>query len=69
MRHWTTEERLSQAELIRNWQPWKQSTGAKTPEGKVISSRNAFKHGLSKLQKEMRELLRKHKHLFEEISQ
>ena len=31
--------------MIKSWQPWKQSTGAKTPEGKEISKMNAFKHG------------------------
>ncbi len=68
MRHWTPEERFKQAALIRNWQPWEHSTGAKTPEGKARSSQNAYKHGLSKLQKEFRELLKQHKQLLEEIS-
>ena len=67
MRHWTPEERLKQAELIRNWQPWNQSTGAKTPEGKAKSSQNAYKHGLNKLQKEMRQLLKQQKQLLERI--
>ena len=67
MRHWTPEERLRQAELIRNWQPWKQSTGAKTPQGKARSSQNAYKHGLSKLQKELSKLLREHKKAIEGI--
>lgn len=68
MRHWTPEERLKQAELIRNWKPWKQSTGAKTQSGKAISSQNAYKHGLSKLQKEMNQLLREHKKAIEVIN-
>ena len=67
MRHWTPEERLKQAELIRKWQPWKQSTGAKTLQGKARSSRNAYKHGLSKLQKELSRLLREHKKAIEGI--
>ena len=42
---WTPERRARQAEMIRQWQPWQQSTGAKTAEGKAKSSRNAWKHG------------------------
>ena len=45
MRHWTIEERQKQAALIKQWQPWKQSTGAKTTEGQSISKMNAYKHG------------------------
>jgi len=67
MRHWTLEERLKQSELIKNWQPWKRSTGAKTPIGKARSSQNAYKHGLSKLQKEMRQLMKLHKQIVEVI--
>ncbi len=26
---------------VRGWKPWESSTGAKTPEGKAISSQNA----------------------------
>jgi hypothetical protein len=42
MRHWTPEERQRQSELIRQWKPWKQSTGARTPEGKAVSSQNVI---------------------------
>ena len=42
---WTLERRQRQAELIQRWQPWKQSTGAKTAEGRDVSRMNALKHG------------------------
>ena len=44
---WTLERRQRQAELIRQWQPWKQSTGPQSAEGKARSSRNAYKGGVS----------------------
>lgn len=37
---WTPERRARQAELIRTWQPWKKSTGPKTPEGKAKAALN-----------------------------
>jgi hypothetical protein len=42
---WTPERRARQAEAIRRWQPWAQSSGPKTAEGKAVSSRNADKGG------------------------
>ena len=42
---WTLERRQRQAELIQRWQPWKQSTGAITKEGRDVSKMNALKHG------------------------
>lgn len=68
MRNWTLENRLKQAILIRNWQPWKHSTGPNTLEGKAISSKNAYKHGSYKLQKELRKLLKQQKKLINAIS-
>ena len=44
-RKWTLEQRLRQSEAIRRWRPWEASTGAKTPHGKAISSKNAIKTG------------------------
>jgi hypothetical protein len=42
---WTPERRAKQSQAIRQWKPWDKSTGAKTPEGKAVVSRNAFKGG------------------------
>lgn len=47
-RHWTLEQRARQSELIRTWKPWRHSTGAKTQEGKIKSSQNAFRFTLRK---------------------
>lgn len=40
-RQWTEAQKARQAELIRSLQPWKQSTGPRTPEGKKVSAQNA----------------------------
>lgn len=61
MRHWTPQERQRQAELIKQWQPWQRSTGAKTIAGKAIVSRNAFKGGFRQQLKELRQLLQEQK--------
>ena len=42
---WTSERRARQAEQIRTWQPWALSTGPRSPEGKLASSRNAWRGG------------------------
>ena len=44
-RTWTPEQRQRQAEAIRRWKPWAQSTGPKSPEGKARVSHNAFTGG------------------------
>lgn len=38
---WTPARRAAQAAAIRNWAPWKRSTGPRTAAGKAISARNA----------------------------
>ncbi len=48
MRTWTEEARKAQAEAIRRWQPWKQSTGPRSADGKARVSRNACKSGYTK---------------------
>lgn len=42
-RTWTQEQRRRQAEKIKLWQPWRQSTGPRTEAGKARASRNAYK--------------------------
>ncbi len=44
-RQWTESQKQRQRELIQTWQPWQQSTGAITIEGKAISKMNALKSG------------------------
>lgn len=60
-RKWTAEQRQKQAELIRQWSPWTESTGPQSFAGKRTSSRNADKGGLRTrlrtLSKEINELL------------
>ena len=38
---WKPEQRKRQSEAIRRWQPWQQSTGLKSPEGRAAVARNA----------------------------
>ena len=42
---WTPERRKRQSEAIRQWKPWNQSTGPKSPEGKALVGRNAWAGG------------------------
>ena len=58
---WTPERRARQAELIRTWRPWDQATGPSTDEGKVASSRNAFKGGLREELRALTRALREHR--------
>lgn len=41
-RQWTDEQRARQSAMIRQWQPWAKSTGARTLEGKAVSSQNVI---------------------------
>ncbi len=69
-RKWTEEQRKQQSMKIRQWQPWQHSTGAKTLEGKVTSSRNAFKGGMMQeirlLEKELSSLFREQKQVLKD---
>ena len=67
MRHWTARERQRQAVLIKQWQPWQHSTGARTLEGKAIASRNAYKGGERQQLKAISQLLRDAKRVINAI--
>ena len=43
---WTPERRARQAELIRNWKPWEQSSGPKSEAGKAKVAANAWRGGV-----------------------
>ena len=71
-RQWTELQKARQRALIQNWQPWQQSTGAKTVEGKAISSQNSLKSGnytAAALQadREHRQLMREHHQVFKDF--
>lgn len=62
---WTPERKARQAELIKRWKPWKQSTGPRTQKGKAMVARNAFKGGLwreiREMQRQVYAMLREHR--------
>lgn len=70
-RQWTQAQRDKQAKLIHGWKPWEKSTGAKTPEGKAISAKNAYRYAQRELCREMmrecRELRRENRQLWQEM--
>jgi len=45
MNGWTPERRKRQAELIKSWRPWEQSTGPLSAEGKERVARNSWRGG------------------------
>lgn len=64
-RKWTPEQRAKQSLLIRSWKPWSKSTGAKSPEGKKVSSRNAVNFSCREI---LRELARQNRALINYIN-
>ena len=56
---WTPERKARQAELIKTWQPWRHSTGPRTPEGKARTARNGWKGGNREVLRQLAKLLRR----------
>jgi hypothetical protein len=54
---WTPERRAKQAELIRQWMPWKQSTGPKSVEGKERVAKNAWTGGHRQKMRELTKMV------------
>lgn len=42
---WSPERRQRQSQAIKEWKPWRQSTGPKSAAGKAQVSQNAYKGG------------------------
>jgi len=57
-RNWTPEQRQQQAERIKTSQPWAQSTGPRTPDGKATASRNSWKGGNREILRELGRVLK-----------
>ena len=57
-RNWTPEQRQRQAEAIRRWSPWEQSTGPRTEQGKAAASRNGWKGGHREMLRELARALK-----------
>ena len=64
---WTPERKAKQSALIQTWQPWNKSTGARTPEGKAVSSKNAYKGGMHAMMRELSALLKEQKESMKQI--
>jgi hypothetical protein len=54
---WRSERRARQAQAIRRWRPWEQSTGPRTAEGKARSARNDDRGGQRQRWRKMSKLL------------
>ena len=54
---WTPERRARQAEMIRQWRPWEQSTGPVTEAGKAKAAANAKSLGVRAAQREVQAVM------------
>lgn len=66
-REWTVEQRQQQAEAIRSRKPWEQSTGPRTPLGKVKVSQNAYRGGTRAQLAKINRILNQYGHTIDSI--
>ena len=64
-RNWTPEQRRQQAERIKTWQPWAQSTGPRSAEGKAMAARNGWKGGRREMLRELARTLREQREMLD----
>lgn len=63
----TPEHRKRQAELIRQWEPWKNSTGPSSQEGKASVARNAWKGGIRPMLRQLSNALKEQNKAINEV--
>lgn len=68
---WTPERRARQAELIRSWRPWEQSTGPRTEQGKERSRNNRYRGAkrarVREMMRELRTVMAEHRALLGQL--
>ena len=68
---WTPERRARQAEAIKRWRPWEQSTGPRTDAGKAAAAANGAKawlhSGARATLRELRRVLREQRQALREL--
>src|SRR5262245_36216626 len=55
---WTLKRRARQGAAIRRWKPWRYSTGPRTVQGKALASRNRYRGGNRRVQRQISKLLK-----------
>jgi hypothetical protein len=65
---WKNERKEKQRTVIRQWQPWQHSTGAKSSAGKQKVSRNAYKGGVRPQLRELAKLLREQQKILHNVA-
>ena len=65
---WTPERRARQAELIRSWKPWEQSTGPRSDDGKASAAMNSWRGGARPMLRALARVLADHRRALEDDS-